>query len=140
MTRLNAALLMASVLVVGVFALATAPTPTAGLYTDSKANTANTITAAALLPAAGLIATPFDATTVDLTWAASGSGYATGYTVLRSLTSGFGYAPVGSTVGYGNTTFTDPGLTTATTYYYVVQATYQSWTAVPSNEAMATTP
>jgi hypothetical protein len=140
MTRLHAALLMTSIMVVGAFVLATAPTPTEGLFVDSKTNTANTFTVGGLLPATGLSATPFDATTVDLSWTASATAYASGYTVLRSLVSGAGYAAIGSTVGHGSTSYTDLTAVTATTYYYVIQATYQSWTAVGSNEATATTP
>jgi hypothetical protein len=56
--------------------------------------------------------------------------------VRRSTTSGSGYATVGTPSG---TTFSDSGLMTGT-YYYVVRATYASWTSGYSNEASASVP
>lgn len=54
---------------------------------------------------------------ITLTWAAVPG--ATGYTVSRSLTSGAGFAPIGTTA---LTTFTDTGVTFPTRYYYIVVA------------------
>ena len=61
---------------------------------------------------------------------------ATSYTVLRSTTSGGGYAQVtgGSTSA---TSFTDTTVTNGTTYYYVVTATNLGGTSASSNQASA---
>jgi autotransporter-associated beta strand protein len=56
--------------------------------------------------------------TAALNWTAA-SG-ATSYTVLRSQTSGSGYAPVAT--GVTSTTYTDTGLDAGTTYYYKIAA------------------
>jgi len=55
---------------------------------------------------------------VALTWTAS--SLATGYNVKRSITSGSGYATIGSPSG---TSYTDSTAINGTTYYYVVSAT-----------------
>ena len=65
---------------------------------------------------AGLAATPGDAQ-VALGWSASAG--ASGYTVKRSLTSGTGYASIGTVSEPG---FTDLTAVFGTTYYYVVSA------------------
>jgi len=59
-----------------------------------------------------------DNTIVHLGWTASTG--ATGYNVLRSLTSGTGYVTVAT--NWLATTYDDTGLTNGTTYYYVVQS------------------
>jgi autotransporter-associated beta strand protein len=56
--------------------------------------------------------------TAALNWTAA-SG-ATSYTVLRSQTSGSGYAPVAT--GVTSTNYTDTGLDAGTTYYYKIAA------------------
>ncbi|TVY07500.1 polysaccharide lyase family 7 protein [Paenibacillus cremeus] len=65
----------------------------------------------------GLSAQASDAK-VTLTW--NGVSGATSYNILRSTTSGSGYAQAGTS---GTTSFTDSSVNNATTYYYVVQAT-----------------
>lgn len=73
---------------------------------------------------------------VVLTWVPSVDLYAAGYDVLRSATSGSGFALVSSvTPGSAATTIDSPA---AGTWYYALQATYQSWSSAPSNEASAT--
>ncbi len=75
---------------------------------------------------------------VLLTWTASASSDVYRYDVYRSTTSGGGYSEVGST-GASTTTFTDTGLSTGTTYYYVVRAVDEANNVSdPSNEASAT--
>jgi hypothetical protein len=76
---------------------------------------------------------------ISLSWTASSAGFTTGYTIYRSTTSGGGYAQIG-TVNAATTAFTDPSssLAYSTTYFYVVDATYQSWSS-RSSEAQVTT-
>jgi fibronectin type 3 domain-containing protein len=103
--------------------------------TNSGSNNSAEVNATPVAPPAaptGLTATPGN-TTVTLNWS-SVSGAAT-YNVLRSTTSGSGYATVASALG--NTTYTDPGLTNGNTYYYVVSATNAGGTSPNSAEVSA---
>ncbi|MBB6734675.1 DUF4832 domain-containing protein [Cohnella zeiphila] len=81
----------------------------------------------------GLTATAGNAQ-VSLTWTASAD--ATSYRVLRSTTSGSGYAVLSGNVS--GTSYTDTGLTNGTTYYYVVQAVNSGGTGGNSVQASAT--
>jgi len=76
---------------------------------------------------------------INVTWTPSASSFTTGYTIYRSTTDGSGYTQIGTTDSSG-TSFTDPSTTLAysTTYYYVVDANDQSWSA-RSTQAQATT-
>ncbi|MEZ4541109.1 MAG: alpha-amylase family glycosyl hydrolase [Chloroflexota bacterium] len=83
-----------------------------------------------------LTATPNGATVIDLDWSAPAG--ATWYEIYRSRLSGGGYEYVTNTLG--NTQFTDTGLETGETYYYVVVARADDGLASGwSNEASATT-
>jgi len=81
----------------------------------------------------GLAATP-DNAQVSLLWNSS-TGAAT-YSVLRSTTSGSGYATVAT--GLTGTSYIDTGLTNNTIYYYVVTATNTGGTSANSSQASAT--
>jgi hypothetical protein len=70
---------------------------------------------------------------VSLAWTAS-SG-ATSYNVKRSTTHGGPYTTVNSPSG---TSYTDPGLTAGTTYYYVVSAVNAGGESANSSEVSAT--
>jgi hypothetical protein len=76
---------------------------------------------------------------ISVSWTASSSSFTTGYTILRAAGSGGPYTAIG-TVSAGTTTFTDPSVTLAysTAYFYVVDATYQSWTAQSAQAAVTT--
>jgi len=76
---------------------------------------------------------------ISISWTASASGFTTGYTIYRSTTDGSGYTQIGTT-GSSGTSFSDPSTTLAynTTYYYVVDAAAQAWSA-RSTQAQATT-
>ncbi len=79
---------------------------------------------------------------VNVSWTATASTFATGYNVLRGTASGGPFTQVGSVGGQSTVTFTDTTgtLAVSTTYYYVVVATFASWTSANSNVASVTTP
>jgi fibronectin type 3 domain-containing protein len=103
--------------------------------TNSGSNNSAEVNATPVAPPTaptGLTATPGN-TTVTLNWSAV-SGAAT-YSVLRSSTSGSGYATVA--IALGNNTYTDTGLTNGSTYYYVVSATNAGGASPNSAEVSA---
>jgi glycosidase len=73
----------------------------------------------------GLTAKSRGATSVGLSWTAPGDADLFGYVVYRSTTSGSVYTEVGRTDA-ASPKFVDTGLTTGTTYYYVVKALDQA--------------
>jgi alpha-tubulin suppressor-like RCC1 family protein/fibronectin type 3 domain-containing protein len=89
---------------------------------------------ATLIPAAptGLAATP-SGTQVALSWAAS-SG-ATSYNVKRSTVSGSGYATVNNSA---SASYTNTGLSSGATYYYVVSAVNAAGESANSSQAATT--
>lgn len=97
----------------------------------SSGSTGSTTTAPSV--PTGLSATAGNAQ-VSLSWTAS-SG-ASSYNVLRSTTSGSGYASIAS--GVTTTSYTNTGLTNGTTYFYVVQAVNSTGTSGNSTQASAT--
>src|SRR5829696_6056949 len=75
-------------------------------------------------------------TTVTLTWTPTSTTVATGYDVLRSTTSGSGFAVVSTvTPRLAATTTNSPG---SGSFFYVLQSIYQNWRSASSNEATAT--
>ena len=86
--------------------------------------------------AAGLSATAAGASQVDLSWTAA-SG-ATSYNIFRSAESGYEPATAAVT-GITNTSYTDTGLNSGTTYYYQVVAVNSSGPSGFSPEVHATT-
>ncbi len=80
----------------------------------------------------GLKASPGSAK-VYLSWDASTSG-ATGYNVKRSTSSGGSYTTIASPT---NTSYTDTGLSSCATYYYVVSATNTAGQSTDSGERAA---
>jgi hypothetical protein len=78
-------------------------------------------------------------TSVNVTWVQTTSSFASGYDILRSTTSGTGYALVGTVAGRATTAFADTSVAFSTTYYYVVRAKRNAWRSVNSNQASVTT-
>jgi autotransporter-associated beta strand protein len=113
------------------FALGTTPSGYA-VKLSASSGTLSVVVSAPDAPA-DLVATAGDGQ-VGVSWNASAG--ATSYTVLRSTTSGSGYAQVtgGTTTATG---FTDTTVTNGTTYYYVVTATNLGGTSAASNQAGA---
>ncbi len=76
---------------------------------------------------------------VVLTWPVTTSAFATGYVVTRRLSGAGPYVTVATLPDRTATTYSDPGLVVATTYQYVVVATFRQWTGT-SPVAAATAP
>jgi fibronectin type 3 domain-containing protein len=105
--------------------------------TNGSAPSARSTQVAALTdPAAptGVTATAASVSEIDLTWSAVTG--ATSYVIQRSPTSGGPYTTIGSAT---SPTFADTGLSPATPYYYVIQATNASGSSASSAEASAVT-
>lgn len=125
------------------FAVATALTATwaQASFTRSQSASMN-VTTGAIAPPTSLSAVPGCAGTLNpkitLTWTPTPSTFATGYVVRRRLVGGV-YVTVATLSGRATTTYTNTGLLGNTSYQYVVQASFQSWTA-DSSPATATTP
>jgi hypothetical protein len=98
------------------------------------------ISGAATVPNAptGLSATALGATSISLNWT-DNSSQENGFRILRSTSSGSGYAQIATVsaniISYTNST----GLTEGTRYYYIVQATGPADPSGDSNEASAIT-
>jgi hypothetical protein len=75
---------------------------------------------------------------VVLTWTASTSTGITAYNVYRSVTSGSGYAKIGSTTSVLN--YTDSTVMSGLTYYYVVTALAGTSESTWSNQASVSIP
>jgi beta-galactosidase len=89
----------------------------------------------------GLTATASSSTAIGLSWTAAPENppcTTSSYTVYRSTTNGF--TPSASTLdasGVTGTTYTDTGLATSTTYYYLVEALDSFGASAASNQAGA---
>ena len=86
-----------------------------------------------------LTATTASSSQINLSWTASTTSGVT-YSVYRSTTNGF---TPGSgnlvTSGLSTTTYSNTGLSSGTTYYYLVEAVNSTASSGPSNQATATT-
>lgn len=77
---------------------------------------------------------------VNLSWADTTGGKASGYLVLRSITTGGGtngYQQIATLAGNTSTSFTDKTVYTGYKYYYVIEATSSNATSAASSEASA---
>jgi fibronectin type 3 domain-containing protein len=106
---------------------------TAGAVTSPASAEVSAMT----LPAApvGVTANAVSRSQITIMWQPV-SG-ASGYTILRSTTSGGPYTSIGSTT---STSFADLTVNEKTTYYYVVEATDAAGNSLPSAQVSATTP
>ncbi len=115
---------------------------TLAVWTDSAPVASNSFSSATLQPPAGLTATAscngLLSAKITLSWTVA--SLADGYDVYRSTTNGGPYSLVTHVTGGSTATYTNTGLSTNTTYYYVLQSTRNSWTSANSAQAQATTP
>lgn len=121
-----------TVLVAGLVLAVSVATPVAAVMNDTSTAGAS-FAADTLAPPSGLTGTASAGLIVNLTWTATPDAYATGYQILRSTTSGSGYAVVGTANPRTTTTHADTPLVPGT-YYYVVRAYFGNWTSTTSNE------
>lgn len=130
MSRVGPAIAIAVMATVVASALLAAAPMTLARLTASR-TASGSISTATLQPPTSLSGS--GGLSVSLGWTASTSSGATGYNLLRSVTSGSGYAQV-KTVTPVSTVATTDG-PHAGTWYYVLQTYLQSWTSVNSNQA-----
>lgn len=136
---------------VGLLALATVfllgvLTTTAFGSFNARPNASMSISTATLVAPTGLSATGgcqalIVGPKMTLNWTATTSSFAAGYTVWRSTTHGSGYSQIATVSGRTTVTYTDTTVSgLSTTYFYVLQATFASWSSANSSEASGTTP
>jgi hypothetical protein len=80
--------------------------------------------------------------TVNVSWTATTTSRAQGYSILRSTSAAGPFTAVGTTSGINTTTWTDATaqLAFSTTYYYIVKSTIASWTSAAAGPANVATP
>jgi hypothetical protein len=127
--RILAGLVVLSLLLAGFAALRT----TLAVFTDSS-TASSTITASTLHPPTALGAAAGAA--VTLTWTPTVDPVAAGYYVLRSTTSGSGYAQIATVTPKTAATTTNTPAASGM-YFYVLQTEYQNWTSSNSTQASA---
>jgi beta-glucanase (GH16 family) len=110
-------------------------------YGGQTCTAAGTTCPTVSLPAAlgNLTATAISSSQINLIWTTNGNTAVT-YSVFRSITSGF-TANTATQVATGlqTTAYSDTGLASGTTYYYVVEATNTAGNSSPSSQTSATT-
>lgn len=100
-------------------------------------SSANRVVAGDVVPPTSVAASGQAGGVVRVTWTATTTSFATGYSIYRSTTSGGPWTLAGTVGGLTTVQFDDsPG---AGDWYYVVRATYQNWTSANSNQAGAVT-
>jgi hypothetical protein len=114
-------------------ALAVSAPITLARFTSTE-TTAATFSTATLRPPTGVVGT--GGASASLTWTASSSSSATGYRLLRSSTSGSGYAQVKNVTPVSATSTSDTPADGV--WYYVLETYLGNWTSAHSNEATVT--
>jgi hypothetical protein len=111
-------------------------TDTAATFTGAGTNPTNTLGSAQLAAPTSLAATiTSNGGTVNLSWTATTSAWATGTRIYRATVSGGPYSLAGTIVGLGTTTWSEaPG---SSIYYYVARAYFQNWESANSNQITA---
>ena len=105
---------------------------TFGAFSGTASNGSNSFTATSLGAPTGLTITWTP--TVNLSWTATSSTFATGYQILRGTASGGPYTQIATVTPRTTTSTTDtPG---AGTFYYVVRAYFQNWVSSDSNQVV----
>ncbi|HZP25872.1 MAG TPA: hypothetical protein VFB90_02380 [Dehalococcoidia bacterium] len=126
---------------VAVYLLVCASIPDA--FAIFKPNTvsvgSNTFSTATLQPATSLTATVTD-NSINLSWTASTSTFATGYNILRGTASGGPYSQIAQVTPRTTVTYSDTTAAVGTTYFYVLQTYYQSWVSANSNQVSGQVP
>ncbi len=123
-----------SALLVAVALMGVTGQGTLARLTDQDASTVSFSTDT-LAPPTNLAAAPIGLT-ASLTWTPSVDGYAAGYEIWRSTTSGSGYALVGTaTPGSASSASDAAGVGL---FYYVLRSYFQNWRSVNSNETSVT--
>jgi hypothetical protein len=139
-TAIAALALLVGILASGVLKISTS----LAFFSASHAAGANAFSTASLTAPTGLAASSAceagPTARANLSWTASPDAFAGGYDVYRAASGGGPYSKIAHVAGGGATGYQDPGLQTATTYFYVVQATASGWTSPDSNQAQTTTP
>ena len=103
------------------------------VFGNTKSVASNTLSTSTMAAPTGLAAA--GGANIVLTWTATATTYATGYNVLRSSTSGSGYAQIAQVTPRATVTYTDSP--SAGTYYYVLQSYFQNWISANSTQATA---
>ena len=104
-------------------------------------NSTNEIIAMPMLPPSDPTTLTLDSVTshiANISWSSSTGNGSITYKVYRSLTTGGGFALIAS--GITGNTYSDTGLTTGQTYYYVITATNEGGSSQYSNEISALIP
>jgi hypothetical protein len=78
-------------------------------------------------------------TDVSLQWTPNPSPLTSGYAILRATAASGPYATVGSVSGGSTSTFNDPTISVAASYYYEIQATHALWRSAASTPAHVVT-
>ena len=96
------------------------------------------VVAAPISAPGSLTATSVSTSQINLNWTAS-SAAGVVYDVFRSTTSGFAPSSANQIATATGTSYSDIGLATNTTYYYVIEASNTSGTSAPTTQASAST-
>ena len=111
--------------------------PTPGVIPPTRTKRMRPRSTAVPSAPSGLAATAVSTSQINLSWTDNVTNE-TGFKIERKTGGGGTYAEI-ATVGAGVTTYSDTGLTEATTYFYRVRATNAVGDSAYSNEANATT-